>query len=303
MMSSLASLLVAKAKATPEKVVPYGNVLLANTFLRFFLVSCSSFFSSLSFLFLASRLLLLALRSSTGFLNLGVGATNKIDANNELGLASACALDLGRRVVLLKLLRDGTSRGWWSRRVSGGLAEAGSTWRRAALRHSRRYLAQGIHVGRVADGSACVDGRRASSHLRWRGAVLAWSHGAGAAHGALRRLGIAASRVAGRAGARALVVHWAGGRAWRRRRLGMRLRERLRRELRLKLMLLRYLAWRRGTGAGGGDALDAVNAGGGFAFAETKALEAGVQRTHMEREKKGNSGRGNKKRSGGEKKG
>jgi hypothetical protein len=83
----------------------------------------------------------------------------------------------------------------------------------------------------------------------------------------------------------------------------MRLRERLRRELRLKLMLLRYLAWRRGTGAGGGDALDAVNAGGGFAFAETKALEAGVQRTHMEREKKGNSGRGNKKRSGGEKKG
>lgn len=72
----------------------------------------------------------------------------------------------------------------------------------------------------------------------------------------------------------------------------MRLRERLRRELRLKLMLLRYLAWRRGTGAGGGDALDAVNAGGGFAFAETKALEAGVQRTHMGEGKEGQLGKG-----------
>jgi hypothetical protein len=54
---------------------------------------------------------------------------------------------------------------------------------------------------------------------------------------------------------------------------------------------LRYLAWRRGTGDGGGHGLDAVNAGGGFAFAETKALEAGVQRTHMEEGRRAARGR------------
>lgn len=60
----------------------------------------------------------------------------------------------------------------------------------------------------------------------------------------------------------------------------------------MRELVLRYLAGRRGTGAGGGHRLlDAVNAGDGFAFAETKALEAGVQRTHMEEEKKDRSRR------------
>jgi hypothetical protein len=67
------------------------------------------------------------------------------------------------------------------------------------------------------------------------------------------------------------------------------------------VLRLRYLARRRGTGAGGGHALvDAVNAGDGFAFAETKALEAGVQRTHMEGKRRTVPRREDKKRSGGE---
>lgn len=68
-------------------------------------------------------------------------------------------------------------------------------------------------------------------------------------------------------------------------------------------LVLRYLAGRRGTGAGGGRwLLNAVNAGDGFAFAETKALEAGVQRTHMEEKKKDRSREGEikKERSGGD---
>lgn len=251
-----------------------------------------------------------------------LGTTHEINANNKLGLASARALDLGRWVVLLKLLRDGPSGGRWSRRISGGLAIA-----RSALRHARRHLAHGVHVWRVAHGGSCVDRGRAAGHLRRRRAVLAWGQRAGAAHGALRRLGIVASRVAGRADARALVVHWTGGGAWRRRRLRLRLAgmgaQRVRvlelvllrlgrlgmcLSLSLSLSLglgrrrrLRYLAWRRGTGDGGGR-LDAVNAGGGFAFAETKALEAGVQRTHMEEGKKSSpgTGRGGAVRSGAE---
>lgn len=55
----------------------------------------------------------------------------------------------------------------------------------------------------------------------------------------------------------------------------------------MRCLVLRYLGGRRGTGAGGGRwLLDAVDAGDGLAFAQTKALEAGVQRTHMEEEKK-----------------
>lgn len=219
------------------------------------------------------------------------GTTNKINAHNELGLASAGALDLCRGVALLELLRNRSSRRRWSRRVSRGLAKAG----RAALRHSRRHLAHGIHIWRISSGSSCVDRGRASSHLRRRGAVLA-GHGARAAHGlALRRLRIAASRVAGRTRALAWVVHReaGGGRrgAWRRRLARMR------------CLVLRYLGGRRGTGAGGGRwLLDAVDAGDGLAFAQTKALEAGVQRTHMEEEKKDRSREGLIKRcgSGGE---
>lgn len=58
---------------------------------------------------------------------------------------------------------------------------------------------------------------------------------------------------------------------------------------------------RRGTGAGGGRwLLDAVDAGDGLAFAQTKALEAGVQRTHMEEEKKDRTREGLIKKCGRE---
>lgn len=67
----------------------------------------------------------------------------------------------------------------------------------------------------------------------------------------------------------------------------------------MRELVLRYLGGRRGTGAGGGRwLLDAVDASDRLAFAETKALEAGVQRTHMEEEKKDRSREGEIKRAG-----
>lgn len=140
-MSSFASLLVANAKATPEKVVPCaGHELLAN--------------------------------SSHGLNEAcGCAKTHEINANDELGLAAAVSLDLGgipRATILLlsaKAARRrllGRTRGVAGGRVAGGTAHG---WRTAGH----------LTVRRVArDGGSRVDGRRTSNHLGGRGAVRAW---------------------------------------------------------------------------------------------------------------------------------
>lgn len=191
-MSSLASPLVAKAKATPENVVPYGS-------------------------WLAPEMAAV----------MGVGAmpreqvvvTNKIDANNELSFALAGAFDLSCGVALLKLLSNGTRRRWAaSRRVSCLSTKArrttGRTWRTSRRAHMlRRSLAHGSHVGRISNGSTSVDRWRASRHLAWRGTVrtLIREGAALTQRRALRVLRIV-GRIARRAVARARVIHWKTGR-------------------------------------------------------------------------------------------
>lgn len=168
MMSSLASLFVAKAKATPENVVPCENALSER---------CSSTRE----------------RGGTG--------TNKVDSDNQLGFAPAVALDLGSRLAAigggagaLLLLRR-------RRGVAGGASIAG----RPSL-DGRRAAHDGWRVsgGRAAG----VDGRRTTDHLRGRGPGLALVERTGAANGAGRGAGRIVCRVAGRSGTGTWVVHW-----------------------------------------------------------------------------------------------
>lgn len=169
MISSLASLFVAKAKATPEKVVPCK--------------SCQQ------------------LEPLQGIS--APRATHEIDTNNQLSLTPAVALDLGRAASLLKLrhrLALGRTRG----RVT---AAAASILRRSA--HRMSLTTDGRKLRRVAsDGSAGVDRRGAADHLRRRGARRSLSlvrHWACAAHGRTARRVV--GRVARRAIAGAWVVH------------------------------------------------------------------------------------------------
>lgn len=153
-MSSLASLFVAKANATPEKVVPWEESQV-----------------SLGYSFLAR--------------GLGTGVTYKVNADNELGLALARALDLGGVPVLL-LGNGATSRRGSTRRVASSAAKAsGST--HALVR---------VHV--VRRRVSGVDGRRAAGHLAGRGAVLAVAERAGAATSGRGLLVLVGGRVARR---------------------------------------------------------------------------------------------------------
>lgn len=159
MMSSLASLLVAKANATPENVVPCDN--------------------------------LHQFQLATDFL-LGVKRrTYEIDTNDELSFTAALPFDLGSRVVALELLRD---RPAWRRRCARRIALRTTKARRTARRgtrrtsHRRRTTSHRVHVGwRVAERSTSVDRGRTSSHLAWRGTILASGVRAGATEMLVRR--------------------------------------------------------------------------------------------------------------------
>jgi hypothetical protein len=134
----------------------------------------------------------------------GEGST-KVNADNQLGLAPAGALDLGGRVASLELLGDGTAAGGrvaW--RISGLTSKGG----RPA--HGGRTLAHLVHVGRVSERSAGVDGGRASGHLRRRGTVRTWAwmgEGAGATERRALGRGRIVGRVAGWAIGRIRVIH------------------------------------------------------------------------------------------------
>lgn len=236
----------------------------------------------------------------------------EINADNELGLALARALDLG--AVLAKLLgRRTTGLRRRTGRIPGGRTVALGAARRAAgtarMAHGRTAAHAGGHVGRVAEGRACVDGRRAAGHLRGRGVAVGALAGerAGAADGRLTALlswgaGRVVCGIAGRAVASPGVVHWkrrgrgrgragegsegggAGGRQLRRLRLERRRRG------------LRYLAGRRGAGGAGGDAVDGLDAGGGFALSEPEVFQARVDRAHKEGAGRGEEGEKEKRK-------
>lgn len=136
--------------------------------------------------------------------------TYEVNADNQLGLAAAVPLDLGRvsgsTILLLKakataggLRRGGLLRRRRARGIAGGRATIN---RRAA--HGRRTCR------RVAGyGSSRVDRGRASDHLGGRGAVLALlGEGTGATE---RGLTLEVGRVARGAVAGGRVVHGAVG--------------------------------------------------------------------------------------------
>lgn len=104
MMSSLASVLVANANATPENVVPYSNVSID-----------TSHFTE---------------------------RTHKIDADNKLSLATVAALDLSHRVLSVVLGRHRRAA-VAVRRVLYGLMLHRVPWRRIRLRlvHVLRCMA------------------------------------------------------------------------------------------------------------------------------------------------------------------
>lgn len=273
MMSSLASLFVAKANATPEKVVP-----------------CKK-----------NRCLEKVVRRWSRIANKGQRSTDKVDADNQLGLAAAVALHLGRGVACIGSEWPRGLRRRWGRVAS----RAGVAWRTA--RHGRGRAAS--HDGRRVAGDrgrAGVDGRRTSNHLRrWSPGRALVGEGAGAADGAWRA-GRVVGGVTGRSRTSARMIHWetwqrrvgctrrddtrarevrgeqrrylrgTRGRRGRRRRRALQQAEagtgsrrgRLLR-LRLRVLLLLLLLW-----------LLLLDRSGRPPFTETKAFQARVQRTH-----------------------
>lgn len=228
----------------------------------------------------------------------GEGGT-EIDTDDKLGLALVGSFNLGSRVVgTVELLGD---RAASRRRGTGRVAAAwgstvdGSTLRRAT--HGRRSAHRRSHVGRIAGRGAGVDGRRTTSHLGGRSAVLR-SQGTGTAVDAAGRARRVAGVVAGGTVRTAGMVHLERGcrrrsaerrsggdgilRLWCLGGLDLELLLLLRLLL-LLLLLLRYLARRRGSSRG--DAFWSLDASSRFALAEPEALQAGVPRAHKEKKR------------------
>lgn len=252
MISSLASLFVAKANATPENVVP-----------------CRREWWSAK---LSAPDLRRKRQRPRGREN-----THKIDTDDELSLTLASTFDLSSRVPL-ELLRDRATDG-------RGVASLASKARRRGATHGRTLGM--VHAGRVAHRGAGVDRGRAASHLGRRCPVQALREGTVAAEGRGGALLIVA-RVAWGTVTRALVVHGkTGGRGggtegWclaDHRQLRLRRRRplagggrRIRRLLELNLVG-RLLVGEIGS-----------------AFTKAKAFEARVDRAH--RGGRGGGGRG-----------
>lgn len=152
------------------------------------------------------------------------------------------------------------------------------------MTHLRAAAHARSHVGRVSDRSTGVDGRRTANHLRRRGAVGTL---VGQRTGAAERLTARswrAGRVVGCITGRAVapgMVHWKrcgrGGRGEG-----------------SEAGVLRYLAGRRGTA--GGDAVEGLDAGGGFALSEPEVFQARIDRAHKEEAARGRRGEKEKKR-------
>lgn len=137
-MSSFASLFVAKAKATPEKVVP-----------------CIDWVSMMHSCHRASR-------HVSGLW----GGAYKVDADNQLCLTPTAPLNLGGRSCVV---------GGREALASGGTIGTGAAG--VAGRASGHGLLTGLHLGRNLGGVACdrssgVDWGRAADHLRGRSTCL-----------------------------------------------------------------------------------------------------------------------------------
>lgn len=124
MMSSLASVLVAKANATPEKVVPWMGSLAAAPHMRH-------------------------------------GKTHKVDSDNQLRLGAAFARYFCCHAAgpVLRGRTHGGSLVWRRRTIS--LARILASWwlGRIARRTTLRWVAHGL-LGRIASRRARVDGRQ-----------------------------------------------------------------------------------------------------------------------------------------------
>lgn len=133
----------------------------------------------------------------------GAAGTYKINADNQLGLAPAVALDLGSGAT--ELLHRVA---WVLRRGRRRIASRASVAWRAALK--RRGSAGHLHLGRITlNWSACVNGWRTADHLRGRS--TSWPLGSLRAHapngGRRRAACVVVCRVTGRTRAGTRMVH------------------------------------------------------------------------------------------------
>jgi hypothetical protein len=132
--------------------------------------------------------------------------TYKINADNQLGLAPAVALDLGGSVACVRRDRTGGLRCW------RGVSSAASIPRRASRERRGRAAHDGWWVpsNRRAPG---VDGRRTTDHLRWRRASRTLvCQRAGTSNGTRRAWWrVASCRIAGWSWTSAWVVHLEAG--------------------------------------------------------------------------------------------